>query len=608
MRTSAIRLLLLLFTATLGCSCQGSASKKVSGDGLQITEQTRDHVLQRIISAYSPEELNKLNSEQILALLSKEERAVFADLHWRFVTNKPALVSVMRHNKQETIPFWLTEKGFLKTQLTVTNENYEYEVWQKEFPAGEINLGINGFDLHRPVYFVTIGPVQGSDMPEIIQHAPDKWEVSHMEKGAYIYNDWDELVIKDFPKEIEGHILFTTIRGRARESAIQGCFRATTNPSSKDVDQIVLTWCADPATTQAIQWRTDPSVVKTSLRYWKATENKKSYKEKDATYEMLRDSYIYNNPEVKHWQINLSQLTPGTEYNYLIYNADTKKESKTYTFRTGPEDDRPFSFIYLGDTHNDDIVGPVLNQAIKESPNAAFLIHSGDHVNTGLFRDLWDKYFNSAKEVFPALSFAPTLGNHDSQDGLAPTLFTQLFMLPDNTDNDLPAERNYTFSYGNARFFMIDATGDITKIAYWLEKELSRTTEVWKIAVTHFPPYATDDSYPEIRESWCTLFDKYHVDLVLSGHVHQYFRSYPINNQQVESTSDKGTVYVSSVTVEPREPEPVSSTYNKVYANKGSLYQIIRIDKHTLDFKSKRIDNSIADQFRLQKQNQSQKQ
>lgn len=565
------------------------------------TEQVRDAVLERIISRIPAGELNQLTDQQLMSMVGKEEKEIFANEHWRFTVDNPALVSVMRHKGQETVPFWLKEKGFRKTKMSVSNGNYEYEVWQKEFPAGEIALGINGFDLHRVVYFVTIGPVAGNDMPKILHHSPDRWRVIRMEKGAYTYNDWDELLIEQLPEDLEGHMLFTTIRGRAREAAILNSFRKTPYPASPDADQIMLTWCDDPATTQAIQWRTDTSVSKMTLRYWRENNNKREFSETNASQELLSDQYIHNNPEVKHWEVNITGLQPGTGYNYLIYNSDNQIESPVYSFHTAPRGKSPFRFIYLGDTHNDDIVEPVLKQAVKEAPDAAFLVHSGDHVNTGLFRDLWDKYLHSGRDIFPGLPFVPTLGNHDSQDGLPPTLYTQLFMLPRETACGLSPGRNYVFSYGDARFYMIDATGDIDKIACWLEEELKQTKEKWKIAVTHFPPYATDNSYPEIRRSWGRLFDQYHVDLVLSGHIHQYFRSYPINNEQVVSDPKDGTIYISSVVVEPRKPEPASEKYNEVYANKGGLYQIIRIDNNTLDFISKRVDGTITDQFSLKK-------
>jgi hypothetical protein len=79
------------------------------------------------------------------------------------------------------------------------------------------------------------------------------------------------------------------------------------------------------------------------------------------------------------------------------------------------------------------------------------------------------------------------------------------------------------------------------------------------------------------------------------------FRSYPINNAKVVTDAKNGTIYLSSVVVEPRKPEPPSEKYNEVYANKGGLFQIIRIDNNTLDFISKRFDGMIIDQFSLKK-------
>lgn len=565
------------------------------------TEQARNSVLERIISTITAEKLNQLTHQQLMGVIREEEKDIFAGDHWRFTVDAPALVSVMRHEQQETVPFWFVEKGFRKSGLTVSNANYTYEVWQKEYPAGEIRLGINGFDLHRVVYFVTIGPLPGKPAPRILHHSPDNWPVIAMGKGAYTYNDWDELVIEQLPEELEGHTLFTTIRGRAREAAILKSFRKTAYPASPLADQIMLTWCDDPRTTQAIQWRSDTSANKMSLRYWPMNKPKGRLSERAAEVQILSDPYIINDPMVKHWEVNISGLQPDTEYNYLIYNSENNMEGVTHSFRTAPQGKRAFRFIYLGDTHNDDIVEPVLRQALKDAPDAAFLVHSGDHVNSGLFRDHWDQYMHAARDIFPRLPFLPTLGNHDSQDGLPPTLYTQLFMLPREEASGLVPERNYAVSYGDARFYMLDATGDLQKIAYWLEKELKQTKEKWKIAVTHFPPYATDDAYPEIRRLWGSLFDKYQVDLVLSGHIHLYFRSFPIHNERVVSKPTKGTIYVSSVTVEPREPEPASPTYNEVYANIGGLFQIIEIDHDTLRFISKRVDGTMNDQFLLYK-------
>ncbi len=572
--------------------CFSSCGSSKSADNFTSIEEVRDRVINRIIIQATPETIADLDDTFIQNFITPDERKAFAENHWRFTVDRPAIVSVMRDKNQQTTPFWLPESDFVNTKQTVKNRNYEYEVWQKQVPAGEIRLGINGFDLHRPVYFVTIGPIENGDMPDITNIYPDRWRRKKMEKRAFTYNDWTELTIEEFPEEIEGHTLFTTIRGRAREAAIINSFRTTEYPSSNQPDQVVLTWSDNPATSQSIQWRTDTSLTEAHVNYWETDSDESDSRTASASSIPIRDSYIYNEPVVNHWEVNISELTPQTKYNYQIICGNEK--SAVYTFKTAPDKAVPFKFIFIGDTHNSAIVEQVMEKAYDDCPDAAFVVHSGDHVNTGLFRNQWDEYFYYMRNVLPYVSFVPALGNHDSQDGLPPDLFKQLFMLPGD-------ERNYTFAYSNARFFVLDSTGDTDSIAQWLEQELEKTTEPWRIAITHFPPYWKDDSYPKIREKWSSLFGKYGVSLVLTGHVHQYFRSYPIFEDEPRKSDEKGTIYVTSVAVGSREMEESSVKFNKLHVNTGALYQIIEIDNNQIYFVSKDLSGGIIDEFRISK-------
>ena len=61
--------------------------------------------------------------------------------------------------------------------------------------------------------------------------------------------------------------------------------------------------------------------------------------------------------------------------------------------------------------------------------------------------------------------------------------------------------------------------------------------------VTHFPIYWKDDSYPDMREKWASLFDRYGADRSFRG-MYQYFRSYPVVGIY-PGNRKKGTAHVA---------------------------------------------------------------
>ena len=65
----------------------------------------------------------------------------------------------------------------------------------------------------------------------------------------------------------------------------------------------------------------------------------------------------------------------------------------------------------------------------------------------------------------------------------------------------------------------------------WLEATLKHATAPWKIVAIHHSPYSAgyQGSSMSVREDFVPLFERYGVQLVLSGHDHDYQRSKPIN-------------------------------------------------------------------------------
>jgi hypothetical protein len=589
------RNLALLLTILLPGSC-------VTGKKESLTvKQATDNIVTRLYKEYSEKELNSMDNDAILNYITPEERTAFATQYKTFDVNVPVTVSVMRHVNQPIVPFWLPEAGFVKTDMRVKNQEYEYEVWQKDFEAGKVELGINGFDMHRVVYFVTVGAKNAKDKLEITNVYPDKFEMNTMQKGAFMYHDWNELHVMEMPVQLKGHKQFTTIRGRAREAHLIKAFRTTEYKSSEKPDQILLTWSKDPKTTQNIQWRTSTDIKSGVVRYWEESSSSDKYTEVKGNMFEMEDRLLQNDRFINRHNVFVEGLKPGTTYNYIVGDPDTDNWSEQCEFITAPGEDKPFSFVWFGDTHKSATFGQLIDMAYEKYPEAAFYTVAGDNVSTGLYRTDWDIYFNLAGNVVKNRPMMPSLGNHDNQDGLGTQMYLDLFALPENGPTIIEKERAYSFEYSNALFIMLDPTAPKPEQAKWLENILKNSDAKWKIAEFHFPPYSYEEDYPEIRKEWGTLFDKYHVDMVFSGHTHYFMRSKPMYNQKPVASTKEGTIYMISAAVDSRDHERPDREWVDVRFSGKALYQVIEIDGDKLVQKAYNVDGELKDKFVITK-------
>lgn len=114
------------------------------------------------------------------------------------------------------------------------------------------------------------------------------------------------------------------------------------------------------------------------------------------------------------------------------------------------------------------------------------------------------------------------LGNHDIKDGHADGQIAALGM----------PGRWYAERLGDVTLVALDSNDahNSDQLA-WLESTLAATTTTWKIVALHHPPYSAgyQGSSEEARELFAPVFERHGVQLVLSGHEHDYQRSRVIN-------------------------------------------------------------------------------
>jgi len=115
------------------------------------------------------------------------------------------------------------------------------------------------------------------------------------------------------------------------------------------------------------------------------------------------------------------------------------------------------------------------------------------------------------------VKFYASLGNHDSRE--------QRHYQHYNMDGNL----YYTFKAPkeDVRFFALESTYMDPDQMKWIEDELKKSGEKWKIVYFHHPLYSssrTHGSQVKLRAALEPLFVQYNVTLVLNGHDHAYER------------------------------------------------------------------------------------
>jgi hypothetical protein len=119
--------------------------------------------------------------------------------------------------------------------------------------------------------------------------------------------------------------------------------------------------------------------------------------------------------------------------------------------------------------------------------------------------------------------FIAALGNHDTKH--------QRFLEDQLRYFHMPGQY-YRVSQGNIDFFILNTNHFVhgPEQQVWLRKALSQSRARWKIVVGHHPLYASgrNGSTIGLRQVLEPLLAKYHVDLYLSGHDHDYERLKPI--------------------------------------------------------------------------------
>jgi acid phosphatase type 7 len=379
-------------------------------------------------------------------------------------------------------------------------------------------------------------------------------------------------------------------------------------------DRIVLTWSDDPATTQAVTWRTSTEVARGLAEIAIASPGP-DLESQSRQVAAVTQALTTDLNSAHFHTVKFEGLLAKTRYAYRV--GDGVNWSEWFQFSTASTDPEPFSFIYFGDAQNDlrSKWSRVIREAYRDAPKAKFMIHAGDLINNAESDVQWHEWFAAGAWMNGMIPSIPVPGNHEMAklDETTRRLshhWRPQFALPEHGPAGLE-EACFTLVYQGMRIIGMNSNEKPKEQAEWLDKVLSENQEKWVVCSFHHPMFSTgkDRDNAALRAVWKPVLDKHRVDLVLQGHDHTYGRTgldTPMGHVNLATgvnTSDvfSGTVYVVSVSG-PKMYNLQRHPFMSRHAEDTQLYQIVHVDGDKLHFEAYTASGELYDAFTLTKQ------
>lgn len=349
---------------------------------------------------------------------------------------------------------------------------------------------------------------------------------------------------------------YTCECGSVKEEVID----SNTYEIDKDKESIYLITTSagsDISTSVGISWHSKKSG--SFLVYKK--EGTKEFKEvkPNEEYWSLEENHIVDAYQEKRYvcTVDLKGLEPNSKYIYKIVSDEVM--SNELSFKTADNSASKYSFLSFVDfqySENEKTLN-LVKLFTKNNPDANLITCSGDITDEGYKENSHRYLFDT--EVFSNSILAFGAGDHEYWGtGSSPIImmkrpysYNRLFNNPKNGCEGY-LNSSYYFNYNSSLFVFLDC-GDsnvsgsnemFSKQAEWLDNVLSTQTYEFVIVCMHKSLYGDpkqDGAIKKMANVLTPVFDKYNVDLVISGHDHEYSRTNSLYNGQ---NSNLGTVYL----------------------------------------------------------------
>jgi Calcineurin-like phosphoesterase/Purple acid Phosphatase, N-terminal domain len=373
-------------------------------------------------------------------------------------------------------------------------------------------------------------------------------------------------------------------------------YQASINPS-----RILLTCSGNLSDSRDITWEGDTLTKRGLLQL-----ASKSFQSDTILFTSKPNIIRTSGGASAFFRIRIENLGSDQTYSYRVSNDN--RWSEWNEFKITNKTDSTYSFIYLGDVQDsiNGVAGNLLQAASLTRPNASFVLYVGDMIERP-HDAYWGEWFRSGGRLFRSLPVIATPGNHEYYKGIIQKLdprWTSHLTLPQNGPPNFLGRACY-WDYKQTRFISIDSNG-IQSISSaleqrdWLKSILEQTHQKWVIVFMHHPLYSTSRGrdYFYLRTLFKSLFDQYHVDLVLAGHDHSYGRA--IHIPTTLQNHKQGPVYIVTHASPKLYDINFSDKMDKMASN-TAMFQLFDINNDSIQFGAYTPKGDTFDRFTIHK-------
>lgn len=347
-------------------------------------------------------------------------------------------------------------------------------------------------------------------------------------------------------------------------------FSISTCPGEDASTQMRLSWSSD---TMALKCTV--SLAKVRDRKWRRAVELPAEGRYCAVFDTIWSKKaggenFHEDARFLKYDLPLEGLSPNTEYRWAVrYEGrdGSSVESPVYAFKTAGA--RRWNACIISDFHSYPPLPKRLDAAMAMMETVErykpydWVLNLGDVCAWGGSYSFWVDLYK--EKTFREHMWASLNGNHDNMTRRY-LLTNQFFRnVTANPMNGYPGEEGvcYWFKYNDALFIMLnnenmrDSTG-FAAAAAWVEQVLSQHPEArYKVVCEHYQWFFGTDGRTSQYGRWHEIFEKYGVNLALSGNNHIYVRAH-----------DGGVVYIQTPS---SDDERGQELYGPLLANESLI-------------------------------------